>query len=82
MVSAMKNTDEGCRPRLPHTVALPPRGGTTEKLQGRWSPERCVIIEFTSLAQFKAWWTSPDYVRLRAIRQRTARSNMVVTKGF
>ena len=58
------------------------RGGATEVLEGTWSPSRCIILEFPHLAQFKAWWSSPEYLPLRAIRERTAKSNLVVTEGL
>ena len=58
------------------------RGGATEVLEGTWSPSRCIILEFPTLAQFKAWWSSPEYLPLRAIRERTAKSNLVVTEGL
>ena len=58
------------------------RGGAIEVLEGSWSPKRCVIVEFPSLEQLKAWWSSPEYTPLRALRQRAARSNIVVTQGL
>jgi uncharacterized protein (DUF1330 family) len=58
------------------------RGGATQMLEGVWSPRRCVILEFPSLERFRAWWDSPEYAPLRAIRERTARSNLVVTEGL
>ena len=58
------------------------RGGATEVLEGSWSPKRCVLLTFPSMAQFKEWWTSPEYQALRAIRERTARSNLIVTEGL
>lgn len=58
------------------------RGGATEVLEGTWSPKRCVILEFPSMARFKAWWASPEYQVLRAIRERTTKSNLVVTEGL
>jgi uncharacterized protein (DUF1330 family) len=58
------------------------RGGATEVLEGTWSPRRCVILEFPSMAQFREWWTSPEYEALRPIRERTTRSNLVVTEGL
>ena len=58
------------------------RGGATEVLEGVWSPKRCVLLEFPSMAQFKVWWNSPEYRPLRALRERTAKSNVVVTEGL
>ena len=58
------------------------RGGTIEKLEGPWLPKRCVILEFPSMAQFQLWWDSPEYAPLKALRQRTTRSSLVVTEGL
>lgn len=58
------------------------RGGATEVLEGTWSPKRCVLLEFPSMAQLKAWWASPEYRPLLAIRERTTRSHLVVTEGL
>jgi uncharacterized protein (DUF1330 family) len=78
---------EEYRSKVPATIAAYggrylARGGKTELLEGTWSPKRCVILEFPSLARFKAWWDSPEYQALRAIRERTTRSNLVVTEGL
>ena len=57
------------------------RGGVTETLEGTWSPRRLVIVEFSSKAQAKAWWDSPQYAEAKALRQATARTEMVVAEG-
>jgi uncharacterized protein (DUF1330 family) len=58
------------------------RGGATEVLEGTWRPRRSAIIEFPSFASLKAFWDSPEYQPLRAIRERSARSNLVVVEGL
>jgi uncharacterized protein (DUF1330 family) len=77
---------EEYRRRVPATIAqyggrYLARGGATEVLEGSWAPERCVIVEFPDMVQFKAWWSSPEYLPVRAIRERTAKSQLVVTQG-
>jgi uncharacterized protein (DUF1330 family) len=57
------------------------RGGTVRTLECDWTPKRCVVLEFPSLEAFDAWWDSPAYQPLRALRQRTSRSNIIVTEG-
>ena len=57
------------------------RGGKTETLEGSWSPERFVILEFPSVDQAKAWWGSPEYAEAKALRHATARSEMIVVEG-
>jgi uncharacterized protein (DUF1330 family) len=78
---------EQYRQQVPATIAAHggrylARGGATKVLEGAWSPKRCVIIEFPSMEQLEAWWSSPEYAPLRAIRERAARSNLVVTQGL
>jgi uncharacterized protein (DUF1330 family) len=58
------------------------RGGAVEALEGIWSPKRCVVLEFPSMAQLKTWYTSPEYGPLIAIRERTTRSNLVIAEGL
>jgi uncharacterized protein (DUF1330 family) len=58
------------------------RGGATEVLEGTWSPKRCVILEFPDMDRFRAWWSSPEYQPLRALRERCTKSHLVVTQGL
>jgi uncharacterized protein (DUF1330 family) len=58
------------------------RGGASEVLEGTWRPKRSAIIEFASLASMKAFWESPEYQPLREIRERSAKSNLVVIEGL
>ena len=57
------------------------RGGASEVLEGTWRPKRSAIIEFPNLASMKAFWESPEYQPLREIRERSAKSNLVVIEG-
>ena len=57
------------------------RGGATETLEGDWSPQRLVIVEFPSVEQAKAWWASSEYAEAKALRQATARTQMLVVAG-
>ena len=57
------------------------RGGKLETLEGGWSPERFVIIEFPSAEQAKAWWGSTEYAEAKALRQATSVSEMIVVEG-
>ena len=71
----------------PPTVALYDgryiaRGGKTETLEGDWQAKRLVILEFPSMEKAKAWLNSEEYAPARALRQRYARTNMVLVEGF
>ena len=71
----------------PATVALYggrflARGGRIETLEGNWSPERVVIVEFPSMAQAQAWSDSPEYAPAKRLRQMSAKSNLVMVEGL
>jgi len=57
------------------------RGGATETLEGTWSPKRMVILEFPDVARAKEWWASEEYAAAKALRQATARTEMIVVSG-
>ena len=55
------------------------RGGSHTILEtGYWQPERVVIVEFPDMAALNAWYTSPEYQPLIALRQ-TAALDMLIT---
>jgi len=58
------------------------RGGATEVLEGNWNPKRIVIIEFPSMENAKAWWSSEDYTSAKAIRQSAAETNMIMIEAI
>ena len=58
------------------------RGGAHGVLEGDWSPKRCVVLEFPSMAQLKAWYASPEYAPLLALRQRVAKTDLVMVEGL
>lgn len=57
------------------------RGGVTETLEGQWVPKRLVIIQFDSVERAKQWWASEEYRDAKALRQRTAVTNLVIVEG-
>lgn len=57
------------------------RGGAVESLEGGWSPQRLVILEFPSMAQARAWIDSPEYAPARALRQRSSQSKMILVES-
>jgi uncharacterized protein (DUF1330 family) len=57
------------------------RGGKMEKLEGDWEPKRLVIIEFDSLEQAKQWWACEEYRDAKALRQRTAKTDLIIVEG-
>ena len=57
------------------------RGGKVETLEGDWAPKRFVMVEFPSLEKAKAWWNSAEYAEAKALRQATAKTQMIVVEG-
>ena len=57
------------------------RGGRTETVEGDWSPQRLVIIEFPSLDQARAWYESAEYGPARSLRWELARANLLFVDG-
>ncbi len=57
------------------------RGAPVEVLEGEWTPTRLVILEFPDLERARAWWASAEYADGKALRQATARTDMVLTAG-
>jgi uncharacterized protein (DUF1330 family) len=57
------------------------RGGAVEPLEGEWAPKRLVVLEFPDHAAAKAWWSSQAYAKPKALRQRSARTQLVIVDG-
>jgi uncharacterized protein (DUF1330 family) len=57
------------------------RGGRMEVLEGDWRPMRLVILEFPSIEQARAWWSSPEYSEAKLIRQATSEGTLLVLEG-
>jgi len=78
---------EEYRQRVPAVIAAYggrylARGGATTVLEGEFKPHRLVILEFPDMARLKAFYHSPEYQPLAALRQRTSRSNLVAIEGL
>nr|WP_290926279.1 DUF1330 domain-containing protein [Haliscomenobacter sp.] len=58
------------------------RGAAVETLEGSWNPGRLVVVEFPDKAIAQAWWESEEYAPAKAIRQRTAETEMILVEGF
>lgn len=57
------------------------RGGTVEPLEGGQARQRQVILEFPSMEQLKAFYDSPAYQPLKALRQRASQGTLVAIQG-
>ena len=57
------------------------RGGEMAILEGDWLPRRCVVIEFPSVEQARAWWDSEAYAPAKEIRRQCAKARMILVAG-
>ena len=58
------------------------RGGRVETLEGSWSPQRFVIMEFADADRARAWWNSREYAAPKRIRQAASHTEMIVVEGL
>ena len=57
------------------------RGGAVTLLEGDGVPKRQVILEFPDMAHLQAFYRSPEYQRLVAIRQGASRGTLFAIEG-
>jgi len=57
------------------------RGGAVSVLEGDGIPQRQVILEFPDMAHLQAFYQSPEYQRLVAIRQRASTGTLFAIEG-
>jgi len=57
------------------------RGGAIRVVEGDYTPERIVVIEFGSLEQANAFASSPEYLELSVIRNRSTKTSTIIVDG-
>ncbi|UXZ94477.1 DUF1330 domain-containing protein [Pseudomonas phytophila] len=58
------------------------RGGRSEAVEGKATPQRTVIIEFDSYDQAIACYNSPEYQDAMSYRAGAARAEIVIVEGI
>lgn len=58
------------------------RGGRSEALEGRATPQRSVVIEFPSYEQALACYRSAEYQQACQYRQGAARAEVIIVEGY
>ena len=58
------------------------RGGAVQMLEGERAPQRQVIIEFPDMARLRAFYDSPEYQVLKAIRQSASTGSLIAIEGI
>jgi len=57
------------------------RGGRVDRLEGTWNPARLVVLEFPSMEQARRWYDSEDYREPKALRVKSAITDVVFAEG-
>ena len=58
------------------------RGGQTEVIEGDWSPQRVVVIEFDGYDQVAAFVHSPEYIELAKLRSNSSEASTIIVNGI
>lgn len=77
---------EDYRQRVPAVIAAHGgrylvRGGAVKRLEGDMVANRLVLLEFPDMARLEAFYNSPEYQSLLALRNRAAKSNLLAIEG-
>jgi uncharacterized protein (DUF1330 family) len=57
------------------------RGGRVEHIEGAWNPARLVVLEFPSMEQARRWYDSEDYRGPKALRMKSAMTDVIFVEG-
>jgi uncharacterized protein (DUF1330 family) len=57
------------------------RGGITQSLVGE-APKRVVVIVFENMERAQAWYASPAYDKLKALRDRAGNARIFIVEGL
>ena len=57
------------------------RGGRVNSKEGEWQPHRLLMLEFPSFEQAERWYNSSEYKPLIAIREKAARTHLIIAEG-
>ncbi len=57
------------------------RGGAIEKVEGDWTAQAIVIVEFPTMEKARAWYRSPEYAEALAIRPQALTRRLLLVEG-
>ena len=57
------------------------RGGRLSHKEGDWQPRHVVMLEFPNFEQAERWYNSPEYKPLIGIREKSAKTNLIIVEG-
>jgi uncharacterized protein (DUF1330 family) len=57
------------------------RGGTVQTMEGDWSPQVFVIVEFPTMDRLREWYGSPEYAEALKIRGAAMDRDLIFIEG-
>ena len=75
-----RSTRQRCR-RFEHGGEYVIRGGKFMVVEGDWNPTRLVLLRFPDMAAAQALLDDPEYQPLKALRQRVAKTDLVILEA-
>jgi len=57
------------------------RGGEIDAVEGGWTPNHVVIVEFPSMARAREWYRSPDYAEALKVRRHALKRRLIFVDG-
>jgi len=57
------------------------RGGKTKSLEGDWTQERFVVIEFPDMAAAERFYRSPEYQKILPLRLQASKGRALLVEG-
>jgi uncharacterized protein (DUF1330 family) len=57
------------------------RGGAVEPLEGGWTPQAIVVVEFPSLERAREWYRSPEYAAALKVRGDALDRRLILVEG-
>lgn len=57
------------------------RGGPAQTVEGTWSPEIFVIVEFPTMERLREWYGSPEYAEAMKVRSAAMNRELIFVEG-
>ncbi len=57
------------------------RGGAIDPVEGGWTPQGIVIVEFADMETARRWYRSPEYAEALKIRQGALTRRLIFVEG-
>ena len=57
------------------------RGGVADVVEGDWTPNRLVVLQFESVERAREWYNSPEYTPAKAVRLKASTGDLLFVEG-